>query len=220
MAFDEHWEDVFRRRTWGRYPSEELVRLLLPRFPDTEKRKNSRILDLGCGGGANAWFLAREGFDTYGIDGSPSAIGQAEQLLGREGCKATLAIGDFVVLKYPDASFDAIVDANAIQHNTWADITRCHAEIRRVLKPGGYFFGMLLNDESSGADTAEIVELNTYRGFKRGPVGADLLAHLFTRVEVDRLFRGYEELQVERLVRTMNGGADQAGHFIVVAKKA
>jgi len=53
-----------------RYPNEELLRFfgrhyfLLP----PEQRRKIRILEVGCGSGANLWMIAREGFEAHGID--------------------------------------------------------------------------------------------------------------------------------------------------------
>src|SRR3989338_994735 len=49
-----------------KYPNESLVAFA--------SEINGRVLDLGCGSGANTWFLAKEGKETYGIDSSPTAI--------------------------------------------------------------------------------------------------------------------------------------------------
>ena len=37
-------------------------------------RKNVKVLDLGCGGGNNSYFIAKEGFDLYAVDGSNTSI--------------------------------------------------------------------------------------------------------------------------------------------------
>lgn len=74
------WEQIHSQRAWGRYPNEELVKFIGKNFfrIPKEERQNIKILELGCGQGANLWFLAKEGFDVYGIDISPSAIKKQE----------------------------------------------------------------------------------------------------------------------------------------------
>jgi len=56
VPIDPVWEELYRTKRWGRYPPEELVRFVARTFPAPAGR---RAIDLGCGGGANTWFLAR-----------------------------------------------------------------------------------------------------------------------------------------------------------------
>ena len=65
MSWDPTWEDIFRNRQWGRYPPEELVRFTARRYFQALDRKAVSMLEIGCGAGANIWFLAREGFDVH-----------------------------------------------------------------------------------------------------------------------------------------------------------
>ena len=58
MSWDDQWETLFASRAWGRYPPEELVRFVARSFGDAPDRASVRILELGCGPGANVWFLA------------------------------------------------------------------------------------------------------------------------------------------------------------------
>lgn len=219
MAFDQTWEQIFRTRSWGKYPSEDVIRFIASRFKSSSDRGSIRILDLGCGGGAHTWFLAREGFETYGIDGSESAIRQTEMLLQREGVKANLAIGDFIQLDYPEEFFGAIIDSNAIQHNRLSDIRLIHDKIWKLLKPGGYFCGIMINTQTSGWQDAEKLEENTFRNFKGGAIQRELLVHFFTEPEVRELMSGYEELTIETTTRTVNNGKDRFGHFVVAGRK-
>ena len=51
-TFDKQWNEVHETRNWGRYPAEELVRFMARNFPAAQRPK-TRVLDLGCGTGAN-----------------------------------------------------------------------------------------------------------------------------------------------------------------------
>src|SRR6266567_279496 len=85
-----------------RYPNEELCRFMgrhylhLPR----ERRSDIRILEVGCGAGANLWMIAREGFDTYGIDLSEEAIRLCRLMLHSYGTKATLHVADMTATPF------------------------------------------------------------------------------------------------------------------------
>lgn len=61
-----------------RYPNEELVRVVSRHgFADRS------ALDLGCGAGANAWMLAKEGFSVVAVDSDPEAVAEAYDNMNR-----------------------------------------------------------------------------------------------------------------------------------------
>jgi SAM-dependent methyltransferase len=72
MSEQEHWDNRYVKgdTPWdsGR-PSQELVRVL-----DEERITPCRAIDLGCGTGSNAIYLASLGFDVTAADISPTAI--------------------------------------------------------------------------------------------------------------------------------------------------
>src|SRR5450759_3956496 len=110
----EYWERVFATRPWGSYPPEELVRFIARNFRAVPVKSGVRVLEIGCGPGPNIWYLVREGFTVAGIDGSPTAIRQAEGRLVAEGLPhkmplVDLKVGDFASLPWANEMFDAVV---------------------------------------------------------------------------------------------------------------
>ena len=99
---DPAWEQIFRSRQWGKYPPEHLVRFVAGNFYGAPNRGAVHLLEIGCGPGANVWFMAREGFTVSAIDGSPTAISLAGERLASEGLTADLRVGDFFSLPWPD----------------------------------------------------------------------------------------------------------------------
>ena len=96
-----------------------------------------RILDVGCGGGILAEELARRGADVTGIDMSVSSLAAANRhaALGPSRSSVRYAASDALALPFADASFDAIVSSDFLEHVP--DLGRCVREMSRVLKPGG-----------------------------------------------------------------------------------
>jgi len=138
------WDKVFEKNIWGRYPSEELIRFIAGNFYASADRKGMRILEVGCGTGANLWYMAREGFDVTGIDSSKVGIGIAAKRLKEESLEADLKVADMIKLPFEDNAFDCVVDIEAIYANSYEDSKRIMAEIYRVLKPKGKFFSKTL----------------------------------------------------------------------------
>ncbi len=84
MPWDRTWEDIFRSQAWGKYPSEDVIRFVARNFYTVPERDAIRILEVGCGPGANVWYIAKEGFSAYGIDGSTTAITICRQRMAAE----------------------------------------------------------------------------------------------------------------------------------------
>ncbi|OIQ49237.1 putative methyltransferase YcgJ [Pseudodesulfovibrio hydrargyri] len=217
MAFDQQWETIFSSRDWGRYPSEEVVRFTARNFRDRQARKDIRILDLGCGAGATCWYLSREGFDVYGVDGSPSAIRKASAYLAEENLTASFSVGDIVGLEYAPNFFDAVYEIGVAQHNRMADIRKIYKEIERVLKPGGLFFSIAINEATSGREHADELEKNTF--LHLDSLNQDVLVHLFSKAELEELTAPFKNVVIESLVRTSERGAKTIGHYLISAQK-
>jgi ubiquinone/menaquinone biosynthesis C-methylase UbiE len=133
------------------YPNESLIQFLASRYfkVPTTQRKDIRILEVGCGSGANLWMLAKEGFDTYGIDSSQTGLDLAQKHLRTKwNVHATLLQADFTELPFEDNFFDVVVDVVSLQHLCLEDTRNALGEIRRTLKSKGAFFSYRLSDHS------------------------------------------------------------------------
>ena len=139
MVWDPEWEKLYKTRDWGKYPSEELIRFIAQNFYQKAEKSKVKILELGCGPGANIWYCAREGFKVFGVDGSTSAIEKCKTRLNHEipNWNGELIVGDIVSLPYKSNQFDAVIDNEAIAHNSYEDSKRIYSEAARVLKNGG-----------------------------------------------------------------------------------
>lgn len=147
MSDGKLWEGVHASRNWGFYPNEGLVRYVCKTF--RHKETPLTALDLGCGQGASAWFLAREGFTVVGVDQAPSALVKTNVRLANERLTFHPACGTFKHLPFRDETFDLVVDIVSVAHNTCHDIWKIYFEIERVLKPGGKFFALFPTNNCS-----------------------------------------------------------------------
>jgi len=94
------------------------------------------VLDIGCGLGDNAIYLARQGFNVTGLDISPTALITAERRAKDAGVNVTFAVTDSTKLEgYTDA-FDTIVDSGMF-HCLDDDAKRSYAAAaHRATRPG------------------------------------------------------------------------------------
>ena len=90
-----------------------------------------RLLDVGCGGGADAAALAEHGWEVTGVDVS------AKQLELARGRGITVVEADAATLPFADGSFDAAV--SIFTHTDVEDFAAVAAEVARVLRSGGAF---------------------------------------------------------------------------------
>ena len=133
-----------------RYPNEPLLQFLgryyfgLPK----DKRKSTRILEIGCGSGANLWMVAKEGFSTYGIDISSTGINLCKKMLDDWRVKASLSVQNMRKMDFDNDYFDAIFDIVSIQHTNLKGHKETYKEIYRLLKKGGRFFQWHLGSKS------------------------------------------------------------------------
>lgn len=152
--YSQHWDDKFSTRKWGRYPPEDLVRFVGRNLKNADRDAVS-VLEVGCGPGANVWFLHREGYQVAGIDGSPAAIDKARIRIeteneGLNSVNPDLRVGHFSSLPWTDQSFDLVIDIFAIYANTIDVIGQTLDEVYRVLRPGGRFLFQALGDSNHG----------------------------------------------------------------------
>ena len=213
------WEEVFASRSWGKYPPEPLVRFVSRRFGCADDRRRVHLLEVGCGPGANVWYLAREGFTVSAIDFSPSALAQAKSRLDDEGlgAYADLRKGDFASLPWADESFDAVIDVEAVYANDLQTIRAALGEIRRVLRPGGVFFGIMFGKHTTGYDPALSREGGTMDNPEMGPCQGHL-THFFDKTELRELFSGFGSVTIDSSVRTDRGGEMTVAEWLVTAE--
>jgi SAM-dependent methyltransferase len=95
-----------------------------------------RVVDFGCGSGANTVLLATRGAEVWGVDISEDLIRLAGRRLavnGRAG-RARFVVGSAHDLPFPDGSVDVLFGIAVLHHLDLALVSR---EVHRVLRPGG-----------------------------------------------------------------------------------
>ena len=95
-----------------------------------------RVVDFGCGSGANTVLLAGRGAHVWGIDISHDLLRLAQRRLAVSGREngATFIAGSAHDMPFPDQSIDVVFGMAILHH---LDLDLVSREVKRVLKPGG-----------------------------------------------------------------------------------
>lgn len=154
------------------YPNEELLRFFgTYYFPmPTDERRKLRVLEVGCGSGANLWMIAREGFETHGLDLSSEALELCRTMLERWQTTATLKHGSMTAIEYPNAYFDIVVDVFSANCMHEKDFGTFLDEMARVIRPGGRFFSITpskQNDSFRDPGPSKLIDASTLDGLHR-----------------------------------------------------
>jgi SAM-dependent methyltransferase len=122
------WEEIYKANrhivTW---PWSDIVSDVMILKPT----KNLKVLEIGCGPGANIPFFLNIGVDYYTIDGSETAVKKVKSMF--PSLENKVACGDFTKEIPFDVSFDLIIDRAALTHNDTESIKSCISIIKSKL---------------------------------------------------------------------------------------
>jgi ubiquinone/menaquinone biosynthesis C-methylase UbiE len=189
-------------RAWFNAVEENRYRLepFIHGFAQFTRHRGQKLLEVGVGAGTDHLQWARAGCRCWGVDLTDEAIATTRARFAAYGASSELQRADAEHLPFDDDSFDLVYSWGVIHHSERPDAII--AEIRRVLRPGGVFLGMLYHRRS-------LVALQRWARFAllRGQPWRslkDVLWHhlesigtkAYTRREVEQLFAAFRGVEV------------------------
>jgi SAM-dependent methyltransferase len=132
----------------------ELVRLV-----ESGDLLPGRAIDLGCGEGDNAIFLAQHGFQVTAVDFSPAAIAKAKAKAHEAGADVDFVIDDLTRLTGVSGHFDVLVDYGTFDDLSNRDRAAYVDQVRALAKPGAKFLLWCFEWEPKGWERVAIAIL-------------------------------------------------------------
>lgn len=197
MGFSSEWEETYKNNAHlSVWPWSNLVSLT-HRYCDLHK--GMKVLELGCGAGANVPYFISLGADYYGLEGSKTMVSKLSGQFPKESCH--FACVDFTKdFHYKDVlnggGYDIIIDRGSVTHNATADIQNVIKLSLDYLKPGGKYIGMdwFATDNEffrSGQYKCKEVDGNT-RVFQDGYFAGLGNVHFSDAGHIKELFSGFK----------------------------
>jgi SAM-dependent methyltransferase len=213
---------------------ESFVFRLKPRLLDLyiKQKKKLKVLDYGCGEGANIQYLIKEfGYDGYGVDIAKQSIKVCHKKMNKNKFKVI----DFEVNQNDNffkKKFDLIISIQTLYYLNDEDLKNRLVTFNKMLKPGGYVFFTMMSTKSKfykyfsnkrkRNDGLYKVDVSSDKNFKKRNKQSIYYNYInFTKNEKDlknklRLFKplniGYYE---QSLISTKEGGH----HYTFFGKK-
>lgn len=127
----EAWDQRYAEHSWSVVPDEALVAL-------SSSLSTGRALDLGCGTGRNALWLARRGWRVTGVDASRVGLQIAAEQAQRENLTLTLERADLLTYEPAPEWFDLVVISNI--HLAPERRDEFFARAARAVAPSGHLY--------------------------------------------------------------------------------
>lgn len=140
MGFSTEWEQRYAENTHlSVWPWSDVVSLVHRHCKPIIATGGGRVLELGCGAGANIPFFRALEMDYYAIEGSPTIVKQLHHRYPDLAEK--IRLGDFTSDQWFEGDFDLVIDRASLTHNNDPSIRGALRKILNALKPGGMFIG-------------------------------------------------------------------------------
>ncbi|MGB9938311.1 class I SAM-dependent methyltransferase [Methanosarcina sp.] len=182
------WDREYAHLKWGGpAPVRDIQAHLLP---------GSRVLDAGSGNGRYLGELARR-YDAIGIDISLTALNGSRTQLARSGRFAEHLGASISDLPFKACTFDGILCYGVLQHLFKEERESAVEEFRHILREGGpvFFEAFGCEDMRCGGETSIPFEERTFAR-QNG-----IIYHYFTREEVRALFKEFEVIGLEDIIK-------------------
>lgn len=208
------WDEVFRNKIWGEYPSESLIRFAAKYLYGTD----SRILEVGCGTGTNLLFLAKHGLICTGVDVSRVALSQARLRFSQTEMSVDLIHSDVNDFNFSDKMYDVFLDNECCYILKEEDALRVYHAAYTSLQEGGLMYIKTFSKDTSGYSTAKSISGKRWLTNK-GPLNELGPARFMTRWELAELLDFAKDIEINEYNYTIEHGNELVSELVAVVRK-
>lgn len=184
----KYWESHFRTTATDSCNTSYEHATCLEQFQKNYLQENNTILDLACGSGRNARYLAQRDYDVYCVDFTRAAIKACTRLFQNQSLKGTFIQAAVDAIPFGNDHFNAVVCIAVLDHVTVGCAQGALHEMRRVLIDKGM---ILLTFDHPQTDDDKLDQAEVLRD---GTL-------LFVKGEYEgMLFRRYQDQEIKSLV--------------------
>jgi len=191
-------------------PPKELVDLV-----ESGKIKPCKVLDVGCGEGFYAIYLASKGFDVTGIDISENAIRTAKENALKQGVNIRFISMDVADLYKINNKFDFIFEW-AILHHIMPELRQRYVEnINRILNREGKYLSICFNNQNPDFG-AKGQKLRIVPEGSKMPAGIKL--YYSSLEEMKQLFEPHYHIIEAKSIKMTAGKKEHIGNYFFMKK--
>ncbi|MFC4408893.1 class I SAM-dependent methyltransferase [Chungangia koreensis] len=185
----DHFYSVRERNVpfFANEPDENLVEYI-----EKQLIKPGKVLELGCGPGRNAIYLAEKGFIVDAIDLSEEALEWGRERANERNLNINFIQQNIFDLDIEESSYDLVYDSGCFHHiaphrrMSYLDL------VKRALKPEG-FFGITCFMEGGKFGGADLSDWEVYRlRSLKGGLG-------YTEEKLRPIFKDFEEIEIRKM---------------------
>jgi len=179
-------------------PPDALVTLVM-----SGKIRPCKTVDLGCGAGNYALYLAGRGFEVTGIDSSPTAIQIAQANARKQGAACRFIVADLLGdMHEVTDTFDFAYDWEVLHHIFPEDREMYVNNVRKILNPGATYLSVCFSETDP--------QFGGKGKFRKTPVGTIL--YFSSEPELRDLFSLHFEI---RELKTIEVSGKYGSHYAV-----
>lgn len=219
MSFSIEWDERYKENThMSIWPWSDLVTYVMRYARPIDK--NYKVLEIGCGAGANIPFFQALGVEYYAIEGSQTIVESLHQKYPE--LRQNIVVGDFTDNLIFADQFDLIVDRASLTHNTTTSIKNSLSLIYNSLKFGGKYIGIdwFSTEHSEYLNGDQIGDIFLRSNYIKGQFANLGKIHFSDKVHLQELFSSFRfEILEHKIVKREipeNEYVFAAWNFVVV----